>query len=150
MPSDAIEKHDTVTLTRSAYERLVRQDEKVLVLQSQINKLANFIMAHVEGEPSQSEGAVDTAIRLLVAYNQQAQQVAGYQEALEKIQAMYHPDYETNGTLELAYRIAEQALAQTAEPAVCVDPVHITQASQNWYQGNFCPFCGRRLEAEGG
>ena len=31
----------------------------------QINELANFIMAEVEGEPSQSEGAVDTAIRLL-------------------------------------------------------------------------------------
>jgi hypothetical protein len=70
MPSDIIEKHDTVTLTRSAYERLVRQDEKALMLQSQINKLANFIMAHVEGEPSKSESAVDTAIRLLVAYNQ--------------------------------------------------------------------------------
>lgn len=32
-------------------------------LESQIDRLANFIMAEVPGEPSQSEGAVDTAIR---------------------------------------------------------------------------------------
>lgn len=32
-------------------------------LDSQINRLANFIMAEVPGEPSQSDGAVDTAIR---------------------------------------------------------------------------------------
>lgn len=31
----------------------------------QIDKLANFIMAEVEGEPSLNEGAVDTAIRLI-------------------------------------------------------------------------------------
>ena len=33
--------------------------------QSQIDKLAAFIMANVEGEPSQSEGAGDTAIRII-------------------------------------------------------------------------------------
>ena len=32
---------------------------------SEIDKLANFIMAEVEGEPSQSEGAGDTAIRVI-------------------------------------------------------------------------------------
>lgn len=32
-------------------------------LESQINRLANFIMAEIDGEPSKSEGAVDTAIR---------------------------------------------------------------------------------------
>ncbi len=31
--------------------------------QQQIDKLANFIMAEIPGEPSASEGAVDTAIR---------------------------------------------------------------------------------------
>lgn len=30
-----------------------------------ISKLANFIMTNIAGEPSKSEGAVDTAIRLL-------------------------------------------------------------------------------------
>lgn len=34
-------------------------------LDEQINRLANYIMEHVPGEPSRSEGAVDTAIRLL-------------------------------------------------------------------------------------
>ena len=34
-------------------------------LDSQIERLANFILENVPGEPSRSEGAVDTAIRLL-------------------------------------------------------------------------------------
>ncbi len=34
-------------------------------LESQIKRLADFIMHNVPGEPSRSEGAVDTAIRLL-------------------------------------------------------------------------------------
>lgn len=34
-------------------------------LDEQIDKLANFIMLEIEGEPSQSEGAVDTAIRIM-------------------------------------------------------------------------------------
>ena len=33
--------------------------------QEQIDRLARFIMEKVHGEPSQSQGAVDTAIRLL-------------------------------------------------------------------------------------
>ena len=31
----------------------------------QINELASFIMNEVPGEPSQSQGAVDTAIRII-------------------------------------------------------------------------------------
>ncbi len=34
----------------------------------QIEKLANFIMAEVDGEPFQSEGVVDTAIRIIRKY----------------------------------------------------------------------------------
>lgn len=34
-------------------------------LQTQVDRLANFIMAEIDGEPSRNEGAVDTAIRLL-------------------------------------------------------------------------------------
>lgn len=45
------------------------QSEVALVtaLEKQIDRLAKFIMAEIPGEPSQSEGAVDTAIRLLKA-----------------------------------------------------------------------------------
>lgn len=39
--------------------------EAYLRLREQIDELADFIMAEIPGEPSQSEGAVDTAIRLL-------------------------------------------------------------------------------------
>jgi hypothetical protein len=34
-------------------------------LESQVERLARFIMENIPGEPSQSEGAIDTAIRLL-------------------------------------------------------------------------------------
>jgi hypothetical protein len=33
--------------------------------EAQIIRLADFILAEVEGEPSQNEGAVDTAIRIM-------------------------------------------------------------------------------------
>jgi len=36
--------------------------------QEQIDNLANYIMEFIPGEPSQSEGAGDTAIRLLREY----------------------------------------------------------------------------------
>ena len=36
-----------------------------MTAEQQVEKLANFIMQEIPGEPSQSEGAVDTAIRLL-------------------------------------------------------------------------------------
>ncbi len=35
----------------------------------QIDKLAKFIMAEVPGEPSESEGAVDCAIRIMTYTN---------------------------------------------------------------------------------
>ena len=38
---------------------------------SQIDKLANFIMSEVEGEPSQNQGAADTAIRIIKSYQNQ-------------------------------------------------------------------------------
>lgn len=34
-------------------------------LQSQVKRLAEFIMAEVPGEPSQNEGAIDCAIRII-------------------------------------------------------------------------------------
>jgi len=39
-------------------------------LESQIGRLARFIMAEFPGEPSRPEGAVDTAIRLLRKCNE--------------------------------------------------------------------------------
>ena len=52
-----------------AYELAEELDEPQT--NSQIDKLANFIMSEVEGEPSQSEGAVDTAIRIIKSYQNQ-------------------------------------------------------------------------------
>lgn len=41
---------------------------------SQIELLADYIMLNIPGEPSQSEGAGDTAIRLLKLYRQKVQE----------------------------------------------------------------------------
>lgn len=41
-------------------------------LESQVNRLAEFIMHNIPGEPSQSQGAVDTAIRLLASLTRPA------------------------------------------------------------------------------
>ena len=51
------------------YELINQLDEPEV--NSQIDKLANFIMSEVEGEPSQSQGAVDTAIRIIKSYQNQ-------------------------------------------------------------------------------
>lgn len=37
-------------------------------LSAQVDRLANFIMENIPGEPAQSQGAIDTAIRLLGMY----------------------------------------------------------------------------------
>lgn len=37
--------------------------------EAQIEKLANFIMAEIDGEPSEDEGAVDCAIRIMKCQN---------------------------------------------------------------------------------
>ena len=48
---------------RWPWNHLVAAARLWLDLDQQINQLANFIMAEIPGEPSQSEGAVDTAMR---------------------------------------------------------------------------------------
>jgi hypothetical protein len=45
-------------------------------LGGQINRLANFIMSEVPGEPSQSEGAVDCAIRIIAAASKRERDAA--------------------------------------------------------------------------
>jgi hypothetical protein len=46
---------------------MVREGAMAESLESQVDRLAKFIMDQIPGEPSQSEGAIDTAIRLLRA-----------------------------------------------------------------------------------
>lgn len=53
-------QEECLTLLDMAVDELVSARE-------QINRLANFIMAEVPGEPSESEGAIDTAIRWMRA-----------------------------------------------------------------------------------
>lgn len=48
----------------------------------QIDRLAQFIMNEVPGEPSQSEGAVDCAIRVI---RELADKVEGYEWRLHKV-----------------------------------------------------------------
>jgi len=52
-------------------QEVVALCDTALAHEAQIDKLANFIMAEVEGEPSESEGAVDTAIRVIRALTEE-------------------------------------------------------------------------------
>jgi hypothetical protein len=53
-------------------------------LASQVDRLAKFIMSEIPGEPSQSQGAVDTAIRLLTEEQQAVRElVEAAQEMLD-------------------------------------------------------------------
>ncbi len=47
----------------------------MVALSKQIDKLATYIMENVEGEPSQSQGAVDTAIRVMDALKDEVEQL---------------------------------------------------------------------------
>lgn len=66
-----LNRDDCVALLRKSLDTCpIMGASKVLDNNSgdQINTLANFIMDEVEGEPSQSQGAVDTAIRIMTQY----------------------------------------------------------------------------------
>lgn len=46
-------------------QRVLQYEPRMRELEEQIERLARFIMDEVPGEPSQSQGAVDTAIRII-------------------------------------------------------------------------------------
>ena len=72
-----------------------------MTARQQIDVLANYIMAEIPGEPSRSEGAGDTAMRLLKKYR------AALQSAKSElgVPGDYHPMPTVN-----AHRILEEAL----------------------------------------
>ena len=53
----------------------------------QINELANFIMAEIEDEPSQDEGAVECAIRIM---REQKDRIAKLEVSLCDTKPQYH------------------------------------------------------------
>jgi hypothetical protein len=56
----------TIKEERDAWEETAHWwYNKWAALDEQTSRLASYIMQNVPGEPSQSEGAIDTAIRLL-------------------------------------------------------------------------------------
>ena len=61
--------HGALSLLKEVKQRIDQLDEPEV--NSQIDKLANFIMSEVEGEPSQNQAAVDTAIRIIKSYQNQ-------------------------------------------------------------------------------
>lgn len=65
MPDAGWEEDDVLTGQRTDLEAITGRGRRRMTESSeaQIDRLAAFIMNEVPGEPSQSEGAVDTAIR---------------------------------------------------------------------------------------
>lgn len=53
-------------------------------LERQIDRLANFIMHEIEGEPSESQGAVDTAIRIMEKQAREADELRAENERLRE------------------------------------------------------------------
>jgi len=66
-------------------------NEESLQLQSQIEQLGAFIIATIPGEPSQSQGAVDTAIRIIgeqhAALQRSEQMLAEANHTIEQLHA---------------------------------------------------------------
>ena len=58
------EKHWCIDAEELERQRLAAADS-IEALEAQIDRLASFIMHCIEGEPSQNQGAVDTAIRIM-------------------------------------------------------------------------------------
>ena len=56
-------------------------------LKSQVSRLARFIMEEIPGEPSRSEGAVDTAIRIM----QGLRPAAGSRERIAGLLSTFPP-----------------------------------------------------------
>ena len=84
-----------------------------MTTKQQIEKLANFVMAEVPGEPSRSEGAVDCAIRVIKRL--QAQTVHSTPGELCDLN-----DYDWQGTADkvvTAFRGLQIALQRAREHA---------------------------------
>jgi hypothetical protein len=58
-------KRDSRNFSKDGGKTWFNIDDKPDTPEDQIKKLTDFIMHNIPGEPSESEGAVDTAIRLL-------------------------------------------------------------------------------------
>ena len=88
----------------------------------QIEKLAAFIMAEVDGEPSQSEGAGDTAIRVIKSLEAENEELKDrlaccrkqYDDSIaeiHKIRNQWHIDLSDKAAAERKLGIAEIALS---------------------------------------
>jgi len=62
---DIYDKYLKTQISIQEFDKLFTEHQK---LAHQIDKLALFIIENIDGEPSKSEGVIDTAIRLLKKY----------------------------------------------------------------------------------
>ena len=61
-------------------------------LSAQVERLANVIMFEIPGEPSQSEGAIDTAIRLLRAGVSPQPEITTAHDVIRRLRTGWEPD----------------------------------------------------------
>lgn len=94
----------------------------------QIDKLANFIMSEVEGEPSQSQSAVDTAIRIIKSYEPQKVVVPKWLD--EWYRTVLGPDQ------EFRYRLREiSSIAYGNQPYATVAD-RLDSSQKKWIKDN--------------
>ena len=90
---------------------LEAQDEKPDGLDDQIDRLAKFIMAEIPGEPSQSQGAVDTAIRIMADLNSR---LAAAEQADREADSIIAADVVTIRQLQQAVEEAREIIEDLA------------------------------------
>lgn len=78
----------------------------------QIKILADYIMAEVEGEPSQDEGAGDTAVRIIKKYK------AAFEEILITKPIECDGNFQGDYACDLHIKIAEEVLGKVKAPAI--------------------------------
>jgi hypothetical protein len=65
-------------------EKIYLQGVEITRLRAEIDGLASYIMEHVEGEPSESEGACRTAARIMKSLRAENERLREERDALQK------------------------------------------------------------------
>ncbi len=85
-------------------------EKKVESAEKQIERLANFIMGEVPGEPSQSEGPVDCAIRIIETHKKFREGIFSLADFLVKNFGLKNIEELTEGPAQCAIRIIRRFL----------------------------------------
>lgn len=98
-------------------------------LESQVDRLANFIIQNIPGEPSQSQGAIDTAIRLLNPVAAMSDALSGQEAMLAWAVNQWHDQVANRPLVNVHRRSLDDVWRQVirhcgADDVVLIGPRH--------------------------